>query len=115
MSLETIEVRYKYTNIDSAGNAGGNTGGPDSAPYYHKYIVYTDSDGVQHAARGGTTLRFNGYPTPFSPLGKINTVVGEFVDGFPDFHGNNNPPHPGEIIAQGNDLSSAWNSIQNTC
>ena len=42
MAQERIEVRYAPTPL------GGN-----AAPWYHKYIHYTDRDGNQYYARGG--------------------------------------------------------------
>jgi hypothetical protein len=44
---ETIEVRYRPISV---------TGGY----YYHKYIVYTDSNGNQYAARGGPEHGWSG-------------------------------------------------------
>lgn len=35
--METIEVRYKYTKVQSA----------EGVKMYHKYIIYTDSNGVR--------------------------------------------------------------------
>lgn len=125
MSEEKIEVFYLYTGIDSAGNAGGETAGSPREPYYHKYIVYTDSDGNQYAARGGTTLKSGDISTYTVPLGYIDTEVGAYVgktydensnvidEGFVDYP-NDESWRVSEEIIKGADLSSYWNSIEQT-
>ncbi|MGZ2439386.1 hypothetical protein [Sinorhizobium medicae] len=44
MADETIEVRYR--KVDGANGNG----------VYHKYIIYTDSNGDEYIARGGPDL-----------------------------------------------------------
>ncbi len=89
--METIEVRYKEVALDR----------------YHKYIVYTDSNGNQFAARGGSA---DGGPSSgwSFPPGDITTVHGPFDGNFPD------PPNdtdPIEEITRGDDLSKEWERI----
>ena len=119
MGQESIDVYYK----------------PLGGGFYHKYIVYTDSDGNRTAARGGPEGKFFGSADTSgtdsgdasnSPSnnpdvyghGNIDTVVGPFTPpdenqqgGFIDYPkpGEN---HPSENIATGDDLSSEWESIE---
>lgn len=65
--METISVYYKLIP---------NTLGV----YYHKYIVYTDSNGNQYAAAA--------YPVKnvYGPgFGIITTIVGVYDEGFVDY------------------------------
>ncbi|MEP4196742.1 MAG: tandem-95 repeat protein [Aliishimia sp.] len=111
MQQEKIEVRYTETNFASAG--GGNEGSP-SETFYHKYILYTDSNGNQFAARGGTTLRTGDLPSVDAPLGTINIDIGAFDSNFPDFLDPSVGEHPGETIVTGTDLSSFFQTITDT-
>lgn len=104
--METIEVRYT-----SLGNGS----------YYHKYLVYTDTNGNQLAARGGPSQ--NGGLSELgsaqsgtiasgaidSPFGNIRTEVGVYDPDFSDYNPAGN--EPSEIVLQGADLSPAWVEI----
>ena len=110
MSQETIEVYFQLIDIG----------------LYHTLVVYTDKDGTQLAARGGTE---EGTRQP--PYGRLDTSVEPFVPGHIDFkydtdkyntdkYGGNLPPDaeyfPGVydaqiIVASGDDLSGQWKSI----
>ena len=48
MAIEKIEVRYSKISDVGVGIPQGG--------YYHKYIVYTDKNGKEFAARGGPDL-----------------------------------------------------------
>ncbi len=109
--METIEVYY--TDL---GQVNGTN-------YYHKYIVYTDSNGNKFAARGGpgsqpggdaagalTAAQNGASSSSESPFGNIVTEHGDYNESFIDYDHENNDP--GEIIATGEDLSSSWNEIK---
>ncbi len=91
---ETIDVRYKEV-----------TGG-----LYHKYIVYTDSDGNKHYARGGPAT---GYlvPVPVGGYGYVKTEYGDYESGTVDWDVGS--PDPSENIATASDLSAEWDAIKN--
>ena len=94
--METIEVRYR----------------PIAPGIYHKYIVYTDSNGQKTAARGGPQYPL-GSPssTPSAPFGDIDTKWGPYDPSF----GKDYAPegtHPSETIATGDNLSSEWEKIK---
>lgn len=91
MSLETIEVRYKEIPIQS--------GDPEPKQYYHKYIVYKDSNGNEYYARGGFDF----------PL--LSTIAGEYGPGTPDWRPPITGADPSELILQGVDLSAHWQAI----
>lgn len=108
--LETIEVRYKPL-------------GPGLV--FHKYIVYTDSNGNQYAARGGPkggdSFSSDANPHNNGELGPIVTAVGIYQGDQEDANGNitqqgfidhdKNDTDPRETIATGSNLSSAWDAI----
>lgn len=103
--MEKIEVAYKYTGIQSA----------DGTPFYHKVIIYTDSNGKEWYARGGTTINEGISNSQLNaPLGFINTETGAYVSGTVDYPGDLAPPLPREPITTGADLSAAWNTIKDT-
>ena len=111
---ERIEVGY--TPASGVGMLG----------IYHKYILYTDSQGNQFYARGGP-----GYFGPgaavgglseysSSQFGNIKTQAGSYEPGTPDWDSARDPanqnsaayPHPRETIRVGDDLSFDWQRIQ---
>ncbi|MBI5786871.1 MAG: putative Ig domain-containing protein [Rhodocyclales bacterium] len=77
-----IEVRYKSIGSDN-----------NIDPVYHKYIVYTDDNGKEWYARGGTgdddglTGPTGGLGGGHFPSGDIVTVTGEYVKGTKDWNG----------------------------
>lgn len=93
MPTETIEVFYKYTNIDSA----------EGVPFYHKYIVYTDSNGDKFYARGGPAWFDDG------KFLRIDTLHGSYTQGTLDW--DDNADDPSEQIKSGSDLSADWQNI----
>lgn len=99
---ETIEVRYLDTGIKSA----------EGQIFYHKYILYTKSDGKQFYARGGTTLKEDGFAAVglTHPLGEVNTEYGAFLQNTIDFP-KDGAPHFSELIATGSDFSTEWTLI----
>jgi hypothetical protein len=111
--METIEVFYTLL-----GDINGTA-------FYHKYIVYTDSDGNKFATRGGTSVRANDFSDTLiktssetidssgsEPLGEIVTEHGVYDETFADFDRENDDP--GEVIVQAQDLSNEWNVIKQT-
>jgi Ca2+-binding RTX toxin-like protein len=113
---EKIEVRYRdisglaSTGGSSSGSGSSGSGSAGSEAYYHKYIVYTDSEGNQFAARGGP----DGIGVGF---GEIETRTGVFNSSFIDHPENErrNEPDavdPSETIKEGEDLSSDWAAIK---
>ncbi|WP_160016445.1 calcium-binding protein [Pseudomonas sp. 8BK] len=117
--MEKIEVRYTYL-----GEVAGSS-------YYHKYIVYTDSNGKQWGARGGPSESPTGGAEAStkaerdgiipgadsgSPYGDINTEHGEYVPGTESEPGFSDYDHegddPSEVIAEGDDLSKEWGDIK---
>lgn len=101
--METIEVRYKPILDGTA---------------YHKYLIYTDSDGDQWIARGGPE-NGDGYDdrghTDYSLPATFGRVVTEIVpydlldSNTPDRDLENDDPR--EVLLQGPDLSSYWDTI----
>jgi hypothetical protein len=85
--MEKIEVRY--TEPDWLKGTGT----------YHKYIVYTDSDGNQWATRGGPDM------------GDLSIVTDSdlYDENFKDW--DKEKDDPSEVIATGNDLSDTWSKI----
>jgi len=98
--METIEVGYR--NIGSIGGV----------EYYHKFLIYTDSNGNQSTISGwvGNDV------TSASPYGHMNVEI--------DLPYNQaNPDHPDyseqnqqqkqyrEPVTEGNDLSDVWNGM----
>lgn len=101
--METIQVRY------------GPHALTDYAPGYHKYIVYSSSDGNEFYARGGPGnigpgANDGGDPSP-SFFGPIQTEFGEYRPGTPDWDPDFDNPF--EVVLQGDDLSNEWHKIEN--
>lgn len=92
--MEKIEVRYKKITV------GVET------PFYHKYIIYTDSNGKEYFARGGPGNLLDGNGI----LGQITTLHGAYVEGAEDWDYEHDDPS--ETIFEGDDLSSYWQSIE---
>jgi len=92
--MESIEVRYTQVL------------GTD---YYHKYIVYTDANGNQFAARGGSVGGGPSSGVSFLP-GYIVTDYGPFDERFKDWDPENDDPR--ETITTGDDLSNKWKTIR---
>lgn len=95
MADERIEVGYR--NI---GTMGG-------VPYYHKFLLYTDSAGNQHTISGWTD---DANTTEALPFGNIRVLANAPYDA-----SNPDSPlrHPGqqqhrETVAEGADLSATW-------
>ena len=92
--MESIQVFYRNIGqIGVKGPVGPDT--PTSNPgsgfdYYHKYIVYTASDGKQYAASGWSD-REN--PRDNAPYGNVKTIVGSYNSDYPD--------HPDSSNAEG--------------
>ena len=99
-----IEVRYK--SIPGGG-----------LPPFHKYIIYTDSNGKEWYARGGSTEV--GGPFPWS--GDVDTDYGEYVkpvgdNRSPDWNidkDGNVRVDGREPLLIGDDLSPWWDKIKN--
>lgn len=101
----------------SSGSSSGSSGGSSDSSsegtrgtnglYYHKYIVYTDSEGNEHAARAGSKPSWTGF-------GELVTEHGVFTDAFTDFPKDEPTGYvdPSETIIEGEDLSSYWQSIK---
>lgn len=96
--MEMIQVKYK----EILGSQG---------VFYHKYIVYTDSDGAKWFARGGPSSGIMA-PLPVIGFGYVHTITGAYLDGSIDWDRDNIDQT--ETIATGSDLSSSWQSILNT-
>lgn len=65
---ESIEVRYAPTPLGNGVTA------------YHKYIIYTDSAGIEHYARGGPESKsVNDYSSNVG-FGEIVTESGLYTD-----------------------------------
>lgn len=97
--VESIEVRYT----------------PIGTGYYHQYIVYTDSNGNQYAARGGpsagagtggssTGQSGSSIGSSGSPFGNIKTESGVYDSNFIDYDPTGTNPR--ETVKTGSDLSS---------
>lgn len=69
----------------------------------HKYIVYTDSNGYEFAARGGPT------PDIFG-LGDIQTVHDTYDENFKDWDPEDDDPR--ETIAESSNLATEWMNIK---
>ena len=114
----TEKIEVGYTPAAFVGGLG----------IFHKYIIYTDSNGDKFYARGGP-----GYFGPgaasggrsessTSPFGNIKTESGKYDDKSPDWDRARDPehpdpnatPHPRETIKEGDDLSREWNKIKET-
>jgi len=93
---ETIEVRYKPLIT------------VDGVSVYHKYIVYTDSNGDQWYARGGPSISMA--PLPVVGFGYLDTIHGAYDDTTADWDRDNNDEH--EVIASDDDLSAQWQAIK---
>ncbi len=101
--MERIEVRYSQL-------------GPN---YYHEYLVYTDSEGNEWAARGGPSNRVglgesteaqSGSATSGdSPFGDITTKHGAYDPDFIDYDYEGDDPS--EVIVTGDDLSGDWQRV----
>lgn len=83
-------------------------------PAYHKYIIYTDSNGNRFYARGGPGNfgpgSEDGSEASSSPFGPIQAEHGEYVPGTSDWDYEGDDPS--EIITEGDDLSREWRGIQ---
>ena len=90
--METIEVGYKPI--------------PGLPGLLHKYIIYTDSNGDKHFARGG-------YESGIIP--KIDTLSGDYVDPGenPELNPDWDPDFDDDMvpIAEDDDLSQEWEDI----
>lgn len=99
--LEKIEVFYGPTKFG------------DTTPVYHKYIIYTNSNGDRYYARGGPGNygpgAQNGKDVSSSPFGPIDTEHGKYEVDTPDWDSDNN--NPSEFIKEGNDLTQDWKNI----
>ena len=96
--METIEIRYKSVTVSgSSESTGGGSG--ISTGFYRKYVVYTDSNGTQYYARGGP-----------GNTGEIATEYGEYTPIIRDY--DREGDDPSQIVATGEDLSSAWEDIK---
>lgn len=99
---EKIEVGYKQI-FDGANIV------------YHKYILYTDSNGNVSYARGGPGDKRDLYGPDGGlggasfPWGIIVTEHGKYIVGTPDW--DVGAPDPHEVIATGDDLSRQWNEV----
>lgn len=94
--------------------------------FYHKYIVYTDKNGGQYAARGGPEGGFAGITDEvgidwgqfgmhdnnpeIDGHGFIETQVGKYERGFRDWI-ENDDGRPRETILSGDDLSAKWAAV----
>ena len=112
---ETIEVRYRPVQQPSGGI------------YYHKYFVYTNSNGEQYGASAspernssveplGLANEGLGEAFQWSPFGNITTEVAAykpaylpFEPGFSDFDPTDTDSR--ETVKTGGDLSSDWTKI----
>ncbi|WP_306118877.1 MULTISPECIES: hypothetical protein [unclassified Roseitalea] len=91
--METIKLYYKLLDVEST----------DRTPYYHKYIIYTDSNGDRFYARSGPNWLVDG------KFVKITSEYGAYVQGTKDW---DDPPNdPSETIKTGSDLSTDWQAI----
>ena len=109
--MESITIGYKRL-----GQVNGQT-------FYHKYILYTDSNGNQYYARGGPSKNPIGNPfgnltnaqvgpgnlSGDSPFGNIVTEHGSYDMGTVDFDKVGNDPK--EIVKTGQDLKNDWKNI----
>ena len=110
MGQERIDVYYKPVL--------------DGLAIYHKYIVYTDSNGNQCAARGGPEGGLSGSSNSSGSgsgrssanndsnipgYGNLKTEVGPFDEGFSDYE--EDQTHEFENIITGSNLSGCWNNI----
>ncbi|EDU9840547.1 hypothetical protein QD63_004595 [Salmonella enterica subsp. enterica] len=86
--FEKIEVVYK----------------PINAGYYHKYILYTDTNGNKFAIRGGPENIIDG------EYGSLVIDYGEYNKNFLDFDSYGQNHH--ETIIQGDDLSDFWGRVK---
>lgn len=113
--MEKIEVRYKYMATLPKINK----------KYYHKYIVYTDKNGNEYAARGGPSGPTDheptyqdledaekGYidPSQVDPFGNVHTNVYPYVLDSTDWDAEGDDPS--ETIIEGDNLSSYWSKIK---
>jgi hypothetical protein len=71
---------------------------------YHKYLVYTDSQGNRYATRAG-----QGIPITGIDFGYITTQTQVYDSSFADFDIEGDDPF--ETIATGENLSNDWNRI----
>ncbi|HYD79172.1 MAG TPA: hypothetical protein VEC06_05140 [Paucimonas sp.] len=105
--MEKIEVGYRKIGFG----------------HYHKFIIYTDSTGVQWAASGWAGGLPSSVPAgDFSQaqsgsgggFGNIITTIGRYDSSYPDHpdYGSANNEYQIELIKTGNDLSQYWESIK---
>jgi hypothetical protein len=87
---ETIEVRYKLIF-------------GDNLPFYHKYLIYTDSEGKEFYFRGGPQGNMPG------AWGDIDIERGPYDERCKDWNPDHlNNPDPSETILEGEDLFPEW-------
>lgn len=101
--MERIEVVYRpiYLNDEFTG-------------YYHKYLVYTDSNGDKWYARGGPESASAGaFPDDnvLMPFGHLVTEAGAYLEGTIDWDDPTDGSNPSETIAEETDLSQEWDDI----
>ncbi len=92
--MEKIEVGYReiLTNV------------------HHQYLLYTDSNGNQHAASGWPDNKISGV----LGTGKIVTTHGTYDETYPDhsqYPENEGQAQYFEEIVSGSDLSGKWTEI----
>ena len=112
--MESIQVFYR--NIGQIGVKGrARTDTPtenrgSGFDYYHKYIVYTASDGKQYAASGWP----DNNSRDDAPKGNVKITVGPYNSDYPDHPDSRNANGQSqfnETIKTGDDLSSDWQKI----
>lgn len=87
--MEKIEIGY--INLNANGKIS----------YYHKYILYTDANGNQFAARGGPASSNNND----EGFGNLVTTVAKYDENFTDY---DDGTHTYETIIEAGDLSGVW-------
>jgi len=93
--MEKIEVRYS----------------PLANNYYHKYLVYTNNDGVQFYARGGpeNDSLIDWIGSDGTDWGRLVTEYGIYGPSSIDWDAEGDDPV--ELLASGTDLSDAWAQV----
>lgn len=102
--METIEIVYKPKTPPIFSEGPGDA--------YHKFILYTDSNGKKWYARGGPSEEVVGPPIPGKSYGYIVTEHGEYLPGTPDWDDGIPEPFPRETVKIGGDLSNDWDGIK---
>ncbi|WP_417662826.1 calcium-binding protein [Pseudomonas sp.] len=100
---ESIKVYYGPHALSGTG-----------APGYHKYIIYTNSNGDRFYARGGPGNigpgAEDGADPSTSPFGPLQGDYGTDGPDSPDYDPDGD--NPSETIVDGDDLSTEWNDIK---